>query len=178
MVTFYSVKGVGLLSVITFASQFFCLEKPLTTLLVLAALTLAHTGCQEGAHVQKSSGGESVSTVAEGKEEPEVTAPTIYEHLTKNTFTLNGGGSVNFNFIGGRTSGNIRISGGRADLMGTFQISSADMVEIRDLKAVSGMFDASNNSGTFGSLYLYNDGSLRGTIGDYSQSRDITLEPI
>lgn len=154
------------------------MKKRLFTLLALAALTVAHTGCQEGASVQETSSSESIPSEVEGKEEPEVTAPSIYEHLMENTFTLNGGGSVSFNFIGGRTSGNIRIAGGRADLMGTFQISSADMVEIRDLKALSGMFDASNNSGTFGTLYFYEDGTLRGTIGDYNQSRDITLEPM
>jgi hypothetical protein len=113
--------------------------------------------------------------IEEESNDAEVALP---DHLIENTFTLNGGGSVSFNFIGGRTSGNIRISGGRADLMGTFQIASADMVEVRDLKAVSGMFDASNNSGTFGSLYFYEDGTLRGTIGDLNESRDITLEPI
>ena len=154
------------------------MKKHLLSLLGLVALTLAHTGCQEGGSVQETSSSESISLEVEGKEEPEVTAPSIHEHLTENTFTLNGGGSVSFNFTGGRTSGNIRISGGRADLMGTFQISSADMVEIRDLKAVSGMFDASNNSGTFGTLYFYEDGTLRGTIGDYNQSRDITLRPM
>lgn len=100
---------------------------------------------------------------------------SLKEYLTQNTFYLNGNASVTFTFSSYSNQGTIRISGGRANLQGQCEIIN-DVIYIENLIAVSGIFDASNNSGSFGSLYLSNDGSLNGSLQDKNgNTRNIQL---
>lgn len=98
-------------------------------------------------------------------------------YLRSNKFTINGGGTVSFDFHS-KMNGNIRITGGKAELLGTFVMVSDQKIKISNLSAVRGVFDASNNSGTSGYIYLSEDGTLSGRIGNRNDSRDIILRPI
>jgi hypothetical protein len=142
--------------------------------LLIALLTI---GC--GSTATQTSDKSTVNEQNDSVEEAEVEEETMTldKHLRSNTFTLNGGGSVSFNFTNGNTSGTMRVSGGRADLLGKFTITSSSMLKVEDLKAVTGMFDASNNEGSFGTFYYNSDGTLTGSIGNYRESRDVTLAP-
>lgn len=90
----------------------------------------------------------------------------MYDFLTSNSFTLNGNGRVEF------YNNEIGIYGGRADLRGSFKIVNST-IKISNLQAVSGYFDASNNNGSNGSLYVNCDGNISGSL--YSGGESISV---
>lgn len=62
---------------------------------------------------------------------------SLKEYLTQNSFYLNGNGSVTFTFNSYSDQGTIRISGGRANLLGQCEIIN-DVIYIENLTAISG----------------------------------------
>ena len=103
----------------------------------------------------------------------------VGNYLTSNTFTLNGNGSVSFNKIGmgSKNNGQVTIKGGRADLIGNYSVSTSGTIQITDLKAYDGYFDANNNNSTSGTFYLQSNGSITGSLYGKNDSRDVTFSP-
>jgi hypothetical protein len=100
---------------------------------------------------------------------------SLKDHLTRNTFSINNNGTVIFRFNSYSNIGSISINGGGATLAGQCEVIN-DILYVKDLGAVSGNFDASNNRGSSGMLYLSKDGSLSGSLHDGNgNSRNIQL---
>ncbi|SEA56392.1 hypothetical protein SAMN05443667_105264 [Flavobacterium gillisiae] len=89
----------------------------------------------------------------------------IIKYLRGNAFTLNGNGRVNFNVVSSGV-GNIMISGNGNTLTGTIVILNNSSFKVRSLVATGGNYDASNNSDSFGTLYINFNGDIRGTLMD------------
>lgn len=113
----------------------------------------------------------------EGSDVNQASNANLPEYLNGNQFALNGGGTVYFDFVGGFNTGNIRVTGGRAELLGTFTVLSSRKLKISNLKAVNGEFDASNNSGSNGIFKLYGNGNIGGTLFGRGGSRSVILSP-
>jgi len=113
------------------------------------------------------------------KEEKAKAEQSFSDYLTSTTFSLNGNGRVSFSAPYGRNNkGQVRISGGRADLVGTYTVNeSSKSISISGLAARSGSFDASNNNGSSGYFSSRLDGSLQGRLSSGGQSRDIKFVP-
>lgn len=91
------------------------------------------------------------------------------DFLTKNSFSVNGNGSVVFD-----RNNNVYIRGGRADLRGTYSTSSGN-VKISNLQAVSGYFDPSNNNGSSGRFSIDCNGNMNGNLYSGGKSRSVLI---
>ncbi len=108
---------------------------------------------------------------SETNEEPEKELD-FETYLHNTTFRLGNNGRVNF-----QRNGKVSITGGRADLLGSYEIYNNQAV-ITKLQAVYGNFDASNNNGSSGYVKLNSNGSLSMTLSDGNETQSYTLEPI
>jgi hypothetical protein len=125
------------------------------------------TGSAPSGKNLSESNNESSSPVSEPKKELDF---ETYLHNT--TFRLGNNGRVNF-----QRNGKVSITGGRADLLGGYEIYDNQAV-ITKLQAVYGNFDASNNNGSSGYVKLNSNGSLSMTLSDGNETQSYTLEPI
>ena len=89
----------------------------------------------------------------------------ISKHLSGNSFSLNGNGSVSFNVFS-NGNGSIMINGNGNTLEGTINITSNSSFSVRDLVATGGNYDASNNSGSYGTFVVSSNGDLSGSLSD------------
>lgn len=93
----------------------------------------------------------------------------LQEFITDNNFSLNGNGRVVFD-----RNNNVYVYGGRADLRGTYRATKGS-VRISSLQAVSGYFDASNNSGSSGSFSVDCNGDMTGNLYSGGEYRSVSI---
>lgn len=87
-------------------------------------------------------------------------------YIIKNSpFNFDSSGTVSF-----FSSSRISIYGNGKTLYGTWTVSSNNKVRINDLRVVSGNFDATNNHGANGYLFINCNGSLSGNLYDRNRN--------
>lgn len=115
-----------------------------------------------------------------------LTFEKTFDYLVSNSpFNLGSGGSVNFTkrFDYQRNAwveGEVNISGGlgsNSRLSGQYRVTAGNMLKISELRATSGIYDASRNGDTYGSFTINCDGNIVGYLRDSNgNTKDITFE--
>jgi hypothetical protein len=118
----------------------------------------------------KKTGEKNSNYVEEEKPQKE---RTILDAVLYDDYTLNGNGSVTFSPGFKSEEGEVFITGAGYTLTGQYRIESSFSMRIFDLLVTSGMFDASNNSESYGTFYLESDGDIGGTLYGGSDERRI-----
>lgn len=92
-------------------------------------------------------------------------------YLTKQDFSIEGNGLVTF------TNGDIRVTGGRATLVGQYEIKTDVYATVKNLQAIDGYFDASLNNPLRGYISLLAEGKLELKLYGKNEAKIYTLIP-
>lgn len=115
-----------------------------------------------------------------------LTIVQTFDYLINNSpFKLGNKGEVNFtkrfDFNNNKwVEGEVNISGGigsNSRLSGNYEVTNRNTLKVYGLKATDGMFDASRNSDTYGTLTINCNGDIEGYLKDYKgNSKDILIK--
>ena len=109
-----------------------------------------------------------------------LTSNEFFDYLVNTSFNINGNGNVIFSkrfdyMANSWVEGEFTISGNGSRVRGSYSILGSNQVYIDNVIAISGNYDASNNTDSYGYFELNCDGDLKGSLSDGNNRNNYTF---